>query len=157
MLPLHPEHKISFLLGDGVNRPTIYPKSQFCTKPYKSPIRGIFRGIFDGFFRFFCSFRTFLRNAEKENCKFGTEKCDSVLEVFLKVCRFSYVKKSVYFVLGLFSFILFFVTQGKKEGFCHQPYSESESVGKCIPLAHAIHFIHGFFVFFKRFLLLVRQ
>ena len=59
MLPLHPEHKILFLLGDGVNRLTIYPKSQFCTKPYKSPIRGIFRGGFDVFLDFFVLFEPF--------------------------------------------------------------------------------------------------
>ena len=83
MLPLHPEHKKSFLLGGGVNRLTIYPKSRFCTKTHKTLTSIIFCGISGGFSRLFGVFQTFLRNAEKENCKFGARKCDSLLEVFL--------------------------------------------------------------------------
>ena len=71
MLPLHPEHKISFLLDGGVNRPTIYPKSQFCTKTYKTLTFITFRGVLGDFSRILGGFQTFLRNAEKENCKFG--------------------------------------------------------------------------------------
>ena len=53
---------------------TIYPKSRFCTKRHK---RRCFQG-FSGFFK------SFSRNAEKENCKFEAQKCSFVFRSRLR-------------------------------------------------------------------------
>ena len=52
---------------------TIYPKSRFCTKRHKRLDFHGFSGVFEGF----------SKNAEKENCKFETQKCKSMFEVWL--------------------------------------------------------------------------
>ena len=55
----------------GMNLPsTIYPKSRFCTKRHK-------RLYFQGFWS---AFEAFARKAEKGNCKFEPQKCNSVFE-----------------------------------------------------------------------------
>ena len=50
---------------------------------------------------------------------------------------------------------IFILTQGQKEGFCHQLHTESEAVGKGVALGDAMHLVHAILEFFKRFLLLL--
>ena len=62
--------KSRFFRSDSIS--TIYPKSRFCTKQHKML-------FFQGFFGFF---KSFSRNAEKENCKFEPWKCNFVFELW---------------------------------------------------------------------------
>lgn len=61
--------KSRFFRSDSIS--TIYPKSRFCTKWHKRRCFQGFSGFFEGF----------SRNAEKENCKFEPQKCNSVLDL----------------------------------------------------------------------------
>ena len=53
--------------------------------------------------------------------------------------------------------LIFILTQGQKEGFCHQLHTEPKSVGEGIALGYAVHLVHAVLELFKRFLLLVRE
>ena len=53
-------------------------------------------------------------------------------------------------------FLLVFANR-QKEGFSHQLHSESEAVGKGIPLGDAVHLVHAVLKLFECFLLLVRE
>ena len=46
------------------------------------------------------------------------------------------------------------LTDKQKEGFSHQPHSESESVGEGISLGDAVHLVHAVLKLFERFFLL---
>ena len=50
--------------------------------------------------------------------------------------------------------LIFILTQGQKEGFCHQLHTESEAVGEGIALGNAVHLVHAFFELFQYFFLL---
>ena len=53
--------------------------------------------------------------------------------------------------------LIFILTQGQKEGFCHQLHTEPKSVGEGIALGYAVHLVHAVLELFERFLLLVRE
>ena len=53
--------------------------------------------------------------------------------------------------------VLFVLTDRQKEGFCHQPHAQAETVGEGIALGDAMHLIHAFLELFQRFFLLVRE
>ena len=53
--------------------------------------------------------------------------------------------------------LIFILTQGQKEGFCHQLHTEPKSVGEGIALGYAVHLVHAVLELFERFLLLFRK
>ena len=53
--------------------------------------------------------------------------------------------------------VLFVLTDRQKEGFCHQPHAQAETVGEGIALGYAVHLVHAVLKLLKRFLLLFRE
>ena len=53
--------------------------------------------------------------------------------------------------------LIFILTQGQKEGFCHQLHTEPKSVGKGIALGDAVHLVHAVLELLQCFFLLIRE